>query len=192
MSEKKTDRRVRRTQKMLRAALVELMKEKRVQEITVREISELADFNRGTFYLHYKDVFDMVDRIEEELIEELERLLEQFMPQEEGESVVPMLRRIFEFLKDNADIGRVLLGPNGDLSFVSRVKVLVRNRMLTIWPKIAKTTDTAYLDYFASYIVSGFVGLFEAWLAHDMKESPQEMAELAKKMVVMNLEPFQV
>ena len=54
MEEPRTDRRVRKTKKQLRMALTTLMMEKSVGEITVREIAELADVNRGTFYAHYK------------------------------------------------------------------------------------------------------------------------------------------
>ena len=56
----KTDRRVRKTKKQLRQALTSLMMEKSVSEIPEREIAELADVNRGTFYAHYKDVNDLL------------------------------------------------------------------------------------------------------------------------------------
>ena len=75
MSTEAVDRRVRRTRKQLRECLVTLLKQKKVQDITVRELTELADLNRGTFYLHYKDVFDLMDQIKNELIEEVESVL---------------------------------------------------------------------------------------------------------------------
>ena len=62
MSTEAVDRRVRRTRKQLRECLVTLLKQKKVQDITVRELTELADLNRGTFYLHYKDVFDLLEK----------------------------------------------------------------------------------------------------------------------------------
>ena len=55
---KKEDRRVRRTRKILTQALTELLQQKQVNEITVKELTDLADMNRGTFYLYYKDIFD--------------------------------------------------------------------------------------------------------------------------------------
>jgi len=58
------DRRVRKTKRSLRDCLVRLMKEKKIQDITVREISEMADINRGTFYLHYKDIYDLLEHVE--------------------------------------------------------------------------------------------------------------------------------
>ena len=64
MEEPRTDRRVRKTKKQLRMALTTLMMEKSVGEITVREIAELADVNRGTFYAHYRDVNDLLAQVE--------------------------------------------------------------------------------------------------------------------------------
>src|SRR5699024_9614754 len=66
----KIDRRISRTKKRLRESLTTLMQEKPVQSITVREIAELADINRSTFYLHYQDVYDMVTQIQDDMFQE--------------------------------------------------------------------------------------------------------------------------
>ena len=73
--EKKEDRRVRRTKKLLTHGLIQLMKEKQVQDITVRELADLVDVNRGTFYLYYRDIFDMLDSIEQELLNQVNQLI---------------------------------------------------------------------------------------------------------------------
>ena len=75
MSTEAVDRRVRRTRKQLRECLVTLLKQKKVQDITVRELTELADLNRGTFYLHYKDVFDLLEKTESELLDDFNQLV---------------------------------------------------------------------------------------------------------------------
>ena len=67
MERKEDDRRVRKTKARLREALVELLREKRVEEITVTELTRRADVNRGTFYCHYRDVHQMVEQLEERL-----------------------------------------------------------------------------------------------------------------------------
>ena len=66
------DRRVRRTKSRLRQALAQLLLEKDLSSITVRELTELADVNRGTFYTHYKDLYDMLEQMENEMFQELE------------------------------------------------------------------------------------------------------------------------
>ena len=74
-TEKKEDRRVRRTKKLLSQGLIELMQQKQVKDITVRELADLVDVNRGTFYLYYRDIFDMLERLEEELFEQLNAVI---------------------------------------------------------------------------------------------------------------------
>ena len=64
-TEKKEDRRVRRTKKLLSQGLIELMQHKQVKDITVRELAERVDVNRGTFYLYYRDIFDLLERLED-------------------------------------------------------------------------------------------------------------------------------
>ena len=59
------DRRVARTRKQLREALIELLKVKSVQDITVCELADKVEISRGTFYLHYKNVFDMLETVEQ-------------------------------------------------------------------------------------------------------------------------------
>ena len=68
MKEEILDRRVRKTRRQLKECLTRLLKEKKIQDITVRELAEMADINLGTFYLHYKDVFDLMDQIKNELV----------------------------------------------------------------------------------------------------------------------------
>ena len=70
MKESTVDRRIRKTKQQLRQSLTALLKEKPIQDITVRELADLADINRGTFYLHYRDVYDLLNQIEEELLGE--------------------------------------------------------------------------------------------------------------------------
>ena len=77
MATEKTDRRVRRTRALLLKGLIGLMKEKDIKDISVKELSDLADINRGTFYLHYNDIFDMVEKLEDELFVEFNAILDR-------------------------------------------------------------------------------------------------------------------
>lgn len=69
MEEKVVDRRVRKTKRQLRLALMKLMADKSIKDISVRELAAIADINRGTFYIHYKDVYDLLSSLEDELAE---------------------------------------------------------------------------------------------------------------------------
>ncbi len=68
--EAKTDRRIKRTRYLLVHALTSLMLKKSIKDITVKELCESVDINRGTFYLHYKDIYDMLEQTEQGLLEQ--------------------------------------------------------------------------------------------------------------------------
>ena len=69
------DKRIRRTKKLLRQALTRLMQQKDFQSITVTDVVREADINRGTFYAHYRDVYDLRDKIETGMIEDFRGMI---------------------------------------------------------------------------------------------------------------------
>jgi len=68
MKEQTVDRRVRKTKSQLRSCLSILLETKKIQNITVKELAQMADINRGTFYLHYKDVYDLLEHIQKDFL----------------------------------------------------------------------------------------------------------------------------
>ena len=191
MSERKVDRRINRTRRQLRHALAQLMQDRRIQDIAVRELTDLCDLNRGTFYIHYKDVFDMVDNIEGELIAELGRVLSVFSAAEVIENPRALFIQIFEAMQENNEIVSVLVGPNGDLKFINEIKRLVRDKCVEAWPETFAAGPAQYSEYFSGFMVNGFVGLFDAWFSKGMAETPDQMANLAEKMILLSGRVFQ-
>ena len=104
MNEPVVDRRVRKTKKILRECLTQLLKSKKIQDITVRELTEMADLNRGTFYLHYKDVFDLLEQMEDELLISFSQLLNQLDATNRGVPPRQVLAEIFSMARENADL----------------------------------------------------------------------------------------
>ena len=70
--QKKTDRRVRKTKSQLKTGLAQLMREKSIREITVKELVDAVDINRSTFYLHYSDIPGLLAEVENEMMEEMQ------------------------------------------------------------------------------------------------------------------------
>ncbi len=68
MEEKKTDRRTLKTRKAIYDAFMEIVTGKELHKITVQEISEVADINRATFYKHFLDVYDLYDKLEQDIL----------------------------------------------------------------------------------------------------------------------------
>ena len=121
MEDMTVDRRVKKTKRQLRQALMHLMTEKPSRSISVRELADRADINRGTFYIHYKDVGDLLQQLEDEMAERLITVCCKHAHSSGEDSAFPYLADLYHFAKDNADLCLVLLGPNGDRAYTERI-----------------------------------------------------------------------
>ena len=183
-TEKKEDRRVRRTKKLLTQALTQLLQEKQINEITVKELTDLADMNRGTFYLYYKDMFDMLEKIEDGMFEALDAIVSLHEHDDVSQQTKPILLDLFRFIQDNQEMCRVLLSPHGDMNFLHRLNEVVREKCLKAWPDIRKEKGEADFDYHYSFVVFGCAGIIRAWVNRNCPESAEKMAEMAYGMIL--------
>ena len=184
METKKEDRRVRRTKKLLTQALTQLLQQKQVNEITVKELTDLADMNRGTFYLYYKDIFDMLEKIEDELFENLNGIIDLPENTEVSEQARPLLRDLFTFIEDNQEMCRVLLSPNGDMNFLHRLNEVMRERCLHLYKSAEPKGSVDEFDYHYSFIVFGCAVIIRSWVNRGCPESSEEMADLTSRMIL--------
>ena len=184
-----------------------LDRRKRIQDITVREISEKADINRGTFYLHYRDIFDLMEQIENELLEELEDVLNHFKASDLLSNPALVFTRVFHLVKENSDMVSILIGQNGDINFVNRLKDIVREKCLKDWMELFRPgagggrqtsrssqntllDDSAFEAYY-SFTVTGCIGLVQYWLDSGLKETPEQLASLVEQIISKGLRMFQ-
>lgn len=176
-----TDRRVRRTKTLLLQGLIQLMEEKDIKDISVKELSDLADINRGTFYLHYSDIYDMLAKVEDELFQEFHEILDRTLnPDSTVHSPGATLQEIFSFLERHQCLARAMIGPHGDLTFVNRLKDLVKDRMYSI---LAARQAAEHYPYLESFVVSGYVGVIEEWLNSPHPQTPEKMAAICCNMM---------
>ena len=181
-TEKKEDRRVRRTKKLLSQGLIELMQQKQVKDITVRELADLVDVNRGTFYLYYRDIFDMLERLEEELFEQLNTVIRAHKGEPVFTHARPMLTELFQIVAENKEICRVLLSDNGDIKFLQRLSDLIQEKLRTDWLNGCVGNETEF-EYRYAFGALGFVGLLRTWLHRDCAESAENMAVMADSLI---------
>lgn len=186
MQGKRTDRRVRRTRTLLQQSLIQLMAEKEIRDITVKELTDLADITRGTFYLHYCDIYDILRSMEYEMFVEFNEILSRSTGLGQEESTPEaILADIFSLLDRRRDMARVMIGPHGDLAFVNRLKNLVKERIYQVLAH--KKTGCEY-DYAEAFAVSGCIGVIETWLYHPAPLPPREIARICCNMLVQGLD----
>ncbi len=194
MRNSNTDLRIIRTKESIRKALVDLIDEKGFEAISVKDITTKAKINRGTFYAHYQDKFDLMTKCEDEIMQEMSNIviqnfqsvltaLETNSPIETPFSAAVL---IFEYLNENSGFMKAVLGPNGDLSFQTRLKDFVWKTMFgNEAVKIVKEENLLIpAHYLVSYVASAHIGVIQQWLNSGRKESPKEMARILSTITI--------
>ena len=129
--EKKPDRRVKRTCEALQQSLLALMQHQPLEQITVRELCQKADINRGTFYLHYHDVYELYDAVQMGIMDELNRAVETHCSQvQEDEDPAPyIILDIFEYFTQNYQACVAIFQQDRSNVFLRRIRSVLRPRL---------------------------------------------------------------
>ncbi|WP_307188674.1 MULTISPECIES: TetR/AcrR family transcriptional regulator [Bacillaceae] len=184
----KIDRRKQFTRMVLKEALMKLLKEKPISSVTVKELCEMANINRSTFYSHYIDAHDLLDKIGKELFDDMYATLNQYNFKKQDE-VLQMSTKILEYVAERSEQCQILLSDNGDTSFKKRVIGIIQEFIMKKWMEEHQLGDDLS-EYIPLLVVSGGVDTIESWLVNGKKESPQEMARLIHQFINFGLSGF--
>lgn len=180
MEEKKLDRRIRKTKQSLFEALTKLMSKKKINNITVKELTDLADVNRSTFYHYYRDIFDMVDKIRTELIDDFSKTYDKFSKEATTyDDLLSFFIYIFEFVQINDGIFKIFLCDDMDYTFIEKLKDAIKHCEIPL----DDTSPELETHYCMPFIISGCIGVIQQWLNDDMSASPKYMASIIVKML---------
>ena len=187
--EKKVDRRVIKTRRQLKKGLAALMKEKSVNQITVKELVEEVDINRSTFYLHFKDIQDLLREIEENMEAQIKRAIEEHPIVSGNENAFYFIEDMFRVLDEEREISKALIGPNGDMGFIHRIERIIKENSRGTLEKMfpGKKED---LKYSYAFCLSGCLGLVKVWLNEGEEKSPEEMAQMTFNMIANAKDAF--
>ncbi len=190
--QKKLDPRVVRTQQQLRAALVSLIEEKGFDALTVQEIADRAELNRATFYLHYQDKQDLLEKSLHDAIDELVADLGA-STDEQGQLVVDEsprpIKATFEHVAQHARFYRVMMSAEGVPAFSAGVRDYIAEITLrwlkALQPEAAQSLVP--LEIVASSLSWSLLGVLIWWLEHDIPHPPEYMAEQLHLIITLNL-----
>lgn len=189
--DKKMDRRVRKTRKQLQDGFTSLLLEKSIKDITVKELCDRADLNRGTFYIHYKDIYDIAEQVENEMLEKLETLLTSHTYTGPDCNLYPLILDLFILIKENSQFFTALLGNNGDIVFFNKLKSLLRDKCFKVWTNLCGSNKVDKFEYLYNFRVCGCVGIIESWLKDGLKESPEEISEIVCSIMIDGIKVIQ-
>lgn len=183
------DARIARTKRTLFDALITLMEEKGFDRIRVADLTDRAGFNRGTFYLHYKDKDDLREQGEAELLQGLAACIQPLSPHRLSAHLAmtepePAMLDACRYLHEHANAFRVQLGPKGDPAFSARLKETLRQAVYerTLPLRAQQEQTLVPHDFLTAYLSSAQVGVLQHWLESGVKYSPHYMALLMTRM----------
>ncbi len=183
MSNKPEDRRIRRTKKLLRQGLAELMNEKDFKDITVKEITDRVDLNRGTFYLHYRDTYDLLEKVENELIETFESLIENYHPTEENSSAFVIINQVYDYITENLDICKILFFNNSSSHYENKLLSIISSKGFEINSRLFTGKDSKLAEYTSFFMACGMLGLVKKWLSEDMPIPKDTMVGMMDRII---------
>jgi AcrR family transcriptional regulator len=161
---------------------IDLLAEKGFEKITINDIAERADINRGTFYLHYVDKFDLLDKCIERYVE---LLLNHCANRTDTTLNASALQSIFEYLEEYFTIYKLLLNNEGFGFFRSRLYTIIAQTVTEVIG--IKSENQAFSNGVTThFLASGFIGVLEWWINNSMPCNVQEITE----QLMFLLEPY--
>ncbi len=177
------DRRVKRTKKLLRDSLFSLLQEKSINEITVTELTDVADINRATFYFYYTDIFDMLEQIQNEAYELFEDVLQGAEDcVSTPEAFVKYVENILMFCKQNPAIARfVITREYNNNKVLTKIKKLLAKNVPVAKEQYAQDDPRRFILNFA---LNSLTGTVVDWMDDGMVIPPNVMAEFISDMYI--------
>jgi AcrR family transcriptional regulator len=190
----KIDRRIQRTCKALRTALLELIKEKGYDAISIEDITERANVGRATFYLHYKDKEDLLLEEFSEMANEKVQVLTEIpfsdwlQSQEDrgdggAKRPAPPLLIVFEHIYDNSELYYILLKSEKSSRIVERIRKISTEAIVRFVEAKAITDPIPLkfnvpIEFFAAVFSGALLSTVDWWLDEEMRHTPREMTRL--------------
>jgi AcrR family transcriptional regulator len=183
MAVKTEDRRSRRSKRLLKQGLAELMLEKPFQEISVRDITDRMDLNRGTFYLHYADTYDLLQKLQQDTLDNVQAMIDEHSAEASRETLRPVFEPILNYIVENKDVCYALFAGGTASSFVDQVHRLIYKNGVSIIQKQFSIQSDETLDYLLSFVTYGLIGLIKEWFDTDMSLDKQEILRMTDHLV---------
>jgi AcrR family transcriptional regulator len=178
----KIDRRIKRTQRLLQAALISETLEKGFDAVTIRDITERADVGYATFFRHYPDKEALLADVLDAMNKKIQVLLAPASMITDPEKTGILL---FEFVYDNADLCRVLFDSTNTMALLKPVQEIGLEEMTALFK--GRSEGSMPMDLAASHLITSLVMMIRWWLDHGEPYTPEEMGKIAARLVIRPL-----
>ncbi len=184
------DRRVRKTKKAINDVFCELIKEKKLNEITIKELCAKADINKSTFYLHYHDIYDLASSIQKGFIKDVCAIINEYSYDVIIEKAPEIWKRVADkYFKDVNDIGMLMQCPGMSVMAQELTTAAIDTIMNSFVNAGMEKDSSAYFHHhlYVSFIISGYIGVLKEFNVSEMEEAMQELSKRISTGFVVNL-----
>ncbi len=185
----KSNRQYQKTEKALQKALIDLLKQKSLDHITVTELTKKADIHRGTFYIHYNDVYDLFESIETNFFKKTLELYLFYIVKAEEVDFNTFFSKIYRLFYDDIQVTKIML-DKGSFDF-NEVFIFLKlhkyrgPRNFKEWHSIYSIGDKDDYMYFFTSLVAAINSIIFTWFDKDLDKKPDEMASIFKTIFKM-------
>ncbi len=177
---KKQDLRIIRTDRRIRETFLQLIDEVGFDAVTIKLLTDRAEVNRGTFYHHYADKYELLERITNEIFEKIEATFEREIPfvliNKTEDSPYRRIIPFLIFLYENRTLMQILLSPTSDGMFRKRVRDYMQQILFSGLHEQGERLVPE--DYLIAYLSAAHLGVIESWLSHPNETTPEEIARI--------------
>ena len=177
-----TDRRVKRTKKALRDALLTLLETKNINEISVTELTNLADVNRATFYFYYTDLLDMLQQIQNESYQAFKEIINESTSSITTiEGFTEYCERLLLFCQEHETLVRFITNNDANNQLYKQIRVLMLNNIpnsKVVYP------ENNPARYSTNFILTAMVGIVIDWMDEGMKIPAHDLAEFCANIYI--------
>lgn len=153
--------------------------QKRIEKITVKEITQKAGYNRGTFYEYFTDIYDVLEQIEESLIPTLDELPPITMADENIGMPIDIFIKLYE---QNSKYYSVLLGDNGDPAFASKLKNSTKPILKQAFSEKYDVNPIEF-DFILEYVLSAMIGIMSYWFRQEKVLTAEDLVALIQDLM---------
>jgi AcrR family transcriptional regulator len=184
------DRRIQKTQNLLRGALVSLISEKPYDSIVVKEILDRANVGRSTFYTHFRDKDDLLVSGIHEMLQPIQSTTQLAMGKRR-DRILWFSLPIFEHHHQHRHAGGDRIGPRGRAILHDHLRKVLAEVIAGAIKKSTrdgrKPSRTIPVDLLCEYVASTFVLVLNWWLDKGMPQSPAEINDVFHKLIAPTL-----
>lgn len=180
------DKRIIKTKKAIRIAFTELLTEKDINEITIKDISDRAIINRKTFYSHYSGIYELVDEIENEIVEMLLKALDGESFMSIAENPYSLFHKLNTVITDHLDKYGFIVNNGHNFGLFTKIALRLKETLKANYLKEVGVDESVF-DLSLDYVFAGMLTVYQNWFHSDKSSSIEEISELVGTLAFTGL-----